>query len=186
VTDEELDELVAQVQAGDSDAFNELVYAIRKELRIFISAHAYSADMVEEVLQATLVVCYEKIHKYELRGTFLCWVKGIARNLNFKELSSRSRYLNAKDDFLDRLVLDSALETFGGAQDRAEEWVERLKVCIGKLPADSRAMIEKRYFENMSIRTLAQVLEKPESWTAVNLYRIREILRKCMMGEVAK
>ncbi len=186
MTDDELDKLVAQVQAGDQDAFTELVYAIRKELRIFISAHAYSVDMVEEVLQATLVVCYEKIHKYELRGTFLCWVKGIARNLNFKELASRSRYLNVKDDFLDRLVLDSALETMGGGQDRAEEWVERLKVCIGKLPAASRAMIEKRYFENMSIRTLAQVLEKPESWTAVNLYRIREILRKCMMGEVAK
>lgn len=186
MTDEELDKLVAQVQAGDPDAFTELVYAIRKELRIFISAHAYSSDMVEEVLQSTLVVCYEKIHNYELRGTFLCWVKGIARNLNFKELSSRSRYLSAKDDFLDRLVLDSAMETMGAAQDRAEEWVERLKVCIGKLPDFSREMIEKRYYENLSIRTLAQVLEKPESWTAVTLFRIREILRKCMVGEVAK
>lgn len=186
MTDEELDELVAQVQDGNADAFTELVYAIRKELRIFISAHAYSADMIEEVLQATLVVCYEKIHKYERRGTFLCWVKGIARNLNFKELASRSRYVTAKDDFLDRLVLDSAMETLSGAQDRAEEWVERLKGCIKKLPGSSREMIEKRYFENLSIRTLAEVLEKPESWTAVNLYRIREILRKCMMGEVAK
>ena len=186
MTDEELDEVVARVQAGDEAAFTELVYAIRKELRIFISAHAYSADMVEEVLQATLVLCYEKIHKYERRGTFLCWAKGIARNLNLKELTARSRYLSAKDDFLDRLVLDSALATMADARDRAEEWVERLKGCLNKLPAASRAMIEQRYFENLSIRTMARVMNRPENWTAVTLHRIREALRKCMMGEVVK
>lgn len=186
VTDEELDEVVARVQAGDSDSFADLVYAIRKELRIFISAHAYSADMVEEVLQATLVLCYEKIHKYERRGTFLCWVKGIARNLNLKELAARSRFLSAQDDYLDRLVLDSAMASLTNAEDRAEEWEDRLRGCIAKLPPASRDMIEKRYFENMSVRTLAEVLGKPESWTAVTLFRIREALRKCMLGEVAK
>ena len=131
----ELDQLVERVQNGDRDAFGEVVFAIRKELRIFLSAHACSIDMVEEVLQHTLVVSYENIAKYERRGTFLSWTKGIARNLMLKELKARSRYVAPGEDELDRIVLDASMQSVQ-ALDREEAYVEHLRNCLTKLPAE--------------------------------------------------
>jgi RNA polymerase sigma-70 factor (ECF subfamily) len=180
----ELDDLVERVQNGDREAFGDVVFEIRRELRIFLSTHASSIDMVEEVLQHTLVVCYENIAKYERRGTFLSWTKGIARNLMLKELKARSRYVAPGEDELDRIVLESALNSVQ-AQDREEVYVEHLRNCLTKLPAESRLLIQQRYFNKLSIRELAKLHNKTETWIAVALFRIRDILKECMMKEVA-
>jgi len=184
VNENELDNIVQRVQNGDQDAFGEVVFAIRKELRIFLSAHACSIDMIEEVLQHTLVVCYENIEKYELRGTFLSWVKGISRNLMLKELKARSRYMSPDEDELDRIVLQSVMNS-AKAQDREEAYVEHLRNCLAKLPEESRELIQQRYFNRSSIRELARLNSRTETWVAVALFRIRDILRDCMMREVA-
>jgi RNA polymerase sigma-70 factor (ECF subfamily) len=184
VNEEELDRLVRRVQSGDRDAFGEVVFAIRKELRIFLSAHASSIDMVEEVLQATLVAAYESIGRYELRGTFLPWVKGIARNLLLKELRARSRYVASEDDFLERIVVNAALESTQG-RNREEDYVERLRDCLAKLPELSHRLIQQRYFDRMAVKDIARLTNRTETWTAVALFRIRELLRECMMREVS-
>jgi RNA polymerase sigma-70 factor, ECF subfamily len=184
VNEQELDAVVARVQQGDRNAFTELVFAVRKELRIFLSAHATSIDMVEEVLQNTLVTCYENIGKYELRGTFLSWVKGIGRNLLLKELHARSRYVVVENDVLERIVVDAALASADKAEGRQQDMVERLRQCIDKLPDPSRQLVNRRYFERTTVRDLAQSLNRTESWAAVTLFRIREALRVCMAGEV--
>ncbi len=180
----ELDELVERVQNGDRDAFGDVVFEIRRELRIFLSAHACSIDMVEEVLQHTLVVSYENMGKYERRGTFLSWTKGIARNLMLKELKARSRFVAPGEDELDRIVLDAAMNSVQ-AQDREEEYVDHLRHCLTKLPEESRQLIQQRYYNKLSIRELAQIHHKTETWVAVALFRVRDILRDCMMKEVA-
>ena len=180
----ELDQLVERVQNGDREAFAEVVFAIRKELRIFLSAHASSIDMIDEVLQSTLVMCYEIIHKYERRGTFLSWVKGIARNLLLKEVRTRSRYVSPDEDLLDRIVVEASVNSLQ-AQAREEEYVDHLRECLKQLPEESRQLIQRRYFNGMSVRDLAKAYNRTESWTAVALFRIRDILRVCMMKEVA-
>jgi len=184
MNENDLDQLVERVQNGDREAFGEVVFSIRKELRIFLSAHACSIDMVEEVLQHTLVVCYENIAKYERRGTFLSWTKGIARNLMLKELKARSRYVAPGEDELDRIVLDAAVHSVQ-AQDREEAYVEHLRNCLTKLPEESRQLIQQRYFNRLSIRELAELNHRTETWVAVALFRVRDILRDCMMREVA-
>ena len=179
----EIDAIVARVQAGDREAFAELVFEVRRELRIFLSAHATSIDMVEEVLQATLVECYENIRRYELRSTFLPWIKGIGRNLLRREIAARARCVATEGDQLERILLETALADDDADADRQQELVERLHACLEKLPEAWRKMIERRYFDRLSIRELARSMDRTETWAAVNLFRIRDALRACMAGE---
>jgi RNA polymerase sigma-70 factor (ECF subfamily) len=181
---QELDQIVARVQQGDREAFAELVFEVRKELRIFLSAHASSIDMVEEVLQSTLVTTYEIIDRYELRGTFLSWIKGIGRNLLLKELKARSRYVTAENDVLERILVEAAVES-AGAADRELDYVERLRTCLTQLTDDARQLIQLRYYRGMAVKDMARVMNKTETGVAVALFRIRETLRAAMMKEVA-
>jgi RNA polymerase sigma-70 factor (ECF subfamily) len=178
---EELDALVRRVQGGDKAGFADIFAATRKDVRIFLSAHASSADMVDEVLQAVFVACYEKLHTYELRGTFLPWLKGIAKNLLLKELHQRSRYVVAENDALENLILEDAMSSLREDQQaRREDSIQRLEDCLSKLTPRSRELIEEKYTRRSPIVKMAQSLQKSESWVAVTLFRIREALRTCM------
>jgi len=176
---EELDALVRRVQGGDKAGFADLFAATRKDVRIFLSAHASSVDMVDEVLQAVFVVCYEKLHVYEPRGTFVPWLKGIAKNLLLKELHQRSRYLVAENDALESLILEDGMTSLE-QQSRREDSIQRLENCLSKLTPRSRELIEEKYTRQAPIVKMAKSFQKSESWIAVTLFRIREALRTCM------
>ena len=179
---QDIDQIVERVQGGDREALSELVFAVRKELRIFLSAHASSVDMVEEVLQATLVTAYENIDRYERRGTFLPWIKGIGRNLLLKELHARSRYVMTGADDLERIVVAAALESTHGA-DREQESIERLKHCLERLPDEARRLVQQRYYKGMTVKEMARLMNKTETSVAVALFRVRETLRQAILKE---
>jgi RNA polymerase sigma-70 factor (ECF subfamily) len=180
VATDELDSLVRRVQQRDPHAFVDLMIAVQRELRIFLSAHASSADMVDEVLQAAFVTCYENIHRYEPRGTFLSWLKGIARNLLLRELKERARFLAVEGDVLEAMLVQQGLASVERADARQEELVSRLRHCLAQLERTSRQLIEKRYAENLSIQRLAHLFQRTGSWVAVTLFRIRQSLRVCL------
>ncbi len=179
---QELDQIVQKVQQGDRDAFAELVFLIRHDLRLFLSSFAGSIDMIDDVLQNALVTCYENIAKYELRGTFLAWVKGIARNLMLKELHARSRVVNSEEAFLEHVVMKAALDAAQGA-GREEETMERLRECLEKLPDPAKEMIRDRYYNRLPVQEIARRHGKTATWAAVTLFRIRETLREYMEQE---
>jgi DNA-directed RNA polymerase specialized sigma24 family protein len=84
---------------------------------------------------------------------------------------------------LDRIVVEAAMNSIK-AQDREEAYVEHLRACLDKLPEASRKLIQQRYFNKTSIRNLARINNRTETWTAVALFRIRDLLKDCMMREV--
>jgi len=178
---EDLDLLARRLQGGDRGAFADLFAATRRDVRIFLSAYASSADMVDEVLQAAYVICYEKIRTYQLRGTFLPWLKGIARNLLLKELSDRCRFVAAKGDELEGLLIDESLSSLAAEREEDEERSRKLQECISKLPPHAREILSKRYREQVTLRKLAATLNRTETWIAVTLHRLRESLRACVM-----
>jgi RNA polymerase sigma-70 factor (ECF subfamily) len=178
VNAEDLDRLARRTQGGDKRAFVELLAGVQREVRIFLSAHATSADMVDEVLQAAFVACYENLHKYEPRGTFLPWLKSIARNLLLKELKERARYVAVEGDALEELLIRRSLEAMSATG--REDSVRRLEECLGKLEPPSRKLIDERYALKRSVAELARSYGRTESWVAVTLFRIRRALHACL------
>jgi RNA polymerase sigma-70 factor (ECF subfamily) len=177
MTPEELDGLVRKAQGGDKKAFTDLFLALHQELRIFISAHAASVDMVDEVLQAAFVTCYRSLPKYEPRGTFLSWLKGIARNHLMRELTEFGRVVGVEGRRLEQKVAAASLRSL----DESES-ARSLSQCLDRLPAHARDLIRRRYADKRSIREIARDVRKSESWVAVTLFRLREALRNCLAG----
>jgi RNA polymerase sigma-70 factor (ECF subfamily) len=174
-----LDGLVRRVQQGERTAFVELFRACHREVRIFISAHAPSVDVVDEVLQAAFVTCYEQLGNYQLRGTFLSWLKGIARNTLLKELRDRARYATALHDHLDEVLTCRAIRSAESGDETADH-IARLRECLARLPAQQRALIDRRYADGVRLDGLAREFDRSENWVAVNLFRIRKALQVCL------
>lgn len=178
LTPKEMDALVARVQRGETAVFGDIVAEVQHDVRVFISTYASSASMIDEVLQAALVTCYQNIGQYELRGTFISWLKGIAKNTIRKELQQRSRQVAVENDSLERAMIESGMVALEQAEE--DDRVTRLNDCIARLPADLRSLLERKYVENTPVKSLAASLARKESWVLVTLFRVRETLRICI------
>ena len=171
------DQLVAEVQAGRKESFRALFLAFERPVRIYLSAHAPHAEVVDEVLQATFVACYESIHTYERRGTFQFWLKGIARIRLLKELHERARHAGLGGDALDGLVAETAAEQ---VDDPAGEDHGALERCLAGISPALRSLLQQRYVERRAVKDLAVELGRTETWVSVALHRTRALLRTCL------
>lgn len=69
-------ELVARAQAGDNEAFNELVTKYHP-LVISLARHYVGQNMAEDLAQELWLAVYRKIWQVENAGKFTAWLKQV-------------------------------------------------------------------------------------------------------------
>ena len=172
-----LDAIVARVRAGDREAFVALIEATQDELRCFVAAHATATDQIEEAVQAAYVTVFELIGDYRSEGTFLPWLKGIARNRLRQETARRRRWLSTGEAGLEELLapLDPP-----GVEAPRRELLAALDDCLERLAEPARRLIDGFYRERLALDELAKAHGRTRAAVAMNLSRIRAALRGCL------
>lgn len=186
--DAQRDLVVRRVQDGDREAYRLLVEDLEREVRGFVAARASSLELVDEVVQSAFVEAYRNLSAYELRGTFVSWVKGFARNLLKRELAQRARLVSTDQEILEGLVSSVALDALAeddAADDRRED-LARIERCLAALSPRARLMAERRFIEQVPINRIAQQFKQTRAAIANALSRIRASLRTCVeaSGEI--
>ena len=85
------EQLIARFQAGDEQAYVELVNRYRDRLMNFVFQFLGDTEQSEDVVQDTMLKLYEKKHYYREIAKFSTWIYTIARNLANTELRKRKR-----------------------------------------------------------------------------------------------
>lgn len=134
--------------------------------------HSRAAD----VLQETNIVLWRKIAEFQVDKAFLPWAFAIARFQVLAHLRDKKR---------DRLLLDAELaEAISGKAERQadqfDEFREALRRCLTTLSANNRDLVERRYFNSMSIADIAQEFDRTASAVKVALLRSRRHLLECI------
>jgi RNA polymerase sigma-70 factor (ECF subfamily) len=173
-----LDEVALRARGGDRAAFHELMRATLPEVRLFIAARAWSLELVEEVLQATYVACFESLPRYEPRRTLLPWLKGIAHNRLRRELESRARH--AHGDALDQILADETARQVEETPAVDEDALTRMRRCLERLAPHARELLELRHVSGESVDGLAARFAKSRDAIASTLKRVRANVRDCM------
>jgi RNA polymerase sigma-70 factor (ECF subfamily) len=175
----ELDALVLRAQGGDREGFRLVVAAVHRDVRRLLLGFQATEGLAEDVLQATFVRAWESLGRYRPSGTFVPWIKTIARNLLLNELRAQKRLVMTDRDVLAEALVDHALEEVERAEEVGEQ-VARLRECVNRLDAKARGLIEARYLRGEGLPALAVRLRQSEVWVRVTLFRVRKLLRACM------
>jgi RNA polymerase sigma-70 factor (TIGR02960 family) len=84
-------DLVTRAQAGDPDAFAELVEGHRRELELYCYRVLGSAQDAEDTLQETFLAAWQHIAGFEARSSIRTWLYRIATNRCLMALRSARR-----------------------------------------------------------------------------------------------
>jgi RNA polymerase sigma-70 factor (ECF subfamily) len=178
-----LDQLVIAAQQGDHQAFHAVVVAVQHELRLVLCGFAPPPDLLEELMQDTLVTAWGNLASYRPEGTFTAWLHTIARNKARSRWRADRRARPLDSDALETLLAEAEAGILDD-EAAAEAETGRLAVCLEQLPPRARELLQRRYVDQIPLLALAQEARKSEQALAALFYRLRARLRECMAARV--
>lgn len=177
--------VVAQVRAGDHDAFRFLVERYsRPVFRVAYRVTGHEQD-AEDVVQETFLRAYRQIGQFQERAAFSTWLYRIAFNCAQDLLRQRPKRqrLQSLDD-------EEATPGFEPADDSADanphrkladtEFTGKLREAFGELSLQERAAFMLRHFEGLTIEEIGKVLGLQQSATKHSVFRAVRKLRLSM------
>jgi RNA polymerase sigma-70 factor, ECF subfamily len=167
--------LLAAAQAGDEDAFRQLIEPYRHALDVHCYRMLGSAQDAEDLAQETLLRAWRAIGRFEPRAQLQTWLYRIATNACLDELDRRHRRPQPLDPFPDQPLDESAAPTYDPeARYAMREGMElALLRAIQELPGRQRAVLIFRDVLGWTSPEVAELLDSSVASVNSALQRAR-------------
>jgi RNA polymerase sigma-70 factor, ECF subfamily len=189
-------ELVDRLRAGDEEAFVSLVARHHALMLRLASSYVSSAAVAEEVVQDTWMGVLRGIDGFAGRSSFKTWLLRILVN-RARTTGVRERRSVAVGDVAPA-VDASRFDASGAWSSPPQHWVEdsddrllaqslaqRIEQGLAQLPARQREVVTMRDVDGLSSREVCEVLDISEANQRVLLHRGRSHLRQALEDAVA-
>ena len=164
--------LLNRVAGKDGAAFEALYRGYYPRLRRFLERVTRRPQIVEEILNDTMLVVWRKASSYNLRSQVSTWIFGIAFRRALKAL-------RRVDDPVEFEPDGSPDQASAGPEGllAAQEMRATIVKALGALSPDHRAVIELTYFEGYSCAEIAEIMRCPVSTVKTRMFHARRRLR---------
>ena len=172
ITDEHI---VAQVVAGDIDAYGQLMGRYEHKLLRYVVYLIHDQTAAIDIVQETFIKAYQNLKSFNAKYKFSSWVYRIAHNeamnavrkdhhimhdLNAEEVKEASYESSITRD-IDRAILKNDMQ-----------------LCLDLLDAKYREVLMLQYYENMKYSDIADILHIPASTVGVRSARAKAKLKE--------
>src|SRR5687768_2433503 len=168
-------DLIGLVATEDVRAFEALYRAYHPRLRRFLRGMLRQANLVDEVLDDTMLVAWRKAHTFDATAQVSTWLFAIAYRQALKAL----RRLDwALPDPADEPPAPREAEPdheLAHAQLRA-----RLDSAMAQLTPEHRAVIDLTYFQGYSCREIADVVGCPVATVKTRMFYARRRMKELL------
>lgn len=175
--------LVELASNGCAESFRQLVLNHQQLVRIYLARFIHCSSQVEDVAQDVFMVAFEQLRQFRHEAKFSTWLLGIARNKALHFLRTQTNQRKKQRQLFEAEIAKQNAQRLEKDDQDAEQHKDRLdalKSCLDQLPAKSRDLIDKYYFEKKSSVAIADSTRQKSSSIRMKLLRIRRILQACI------
>ena len=166
----ELSEFVKRAKTGDQDAIAALYEKTYTQVFYTVKSMIKDEDAVFDILQDAYMKAFAHLDSFEGDDKFLPWVKQIAANTARDWLKKKKPMLfselNTDEDqdiTFEEQIEDDRDENIPEKVIDQQETVRLLTEIIEGLPEDQRAAIGMFYYQDMSVKQIAETMGASES-----------------------
>jgi RNA polymerase sigma-70 factor len=162
--------------------FLEQVEREHTRLRMFIRSKGVRAGEVDDLAQEAILISWKKIDQLDRDGDFGGWVRQIARRLIANDRRKESRRNRLLSSHVTDVLLEMDAEEDLNPQARIiyEDELAALRECLSQMPSESRELLHKRYFEELSAGAIGAALGKSSNQIRRSLFRLRRSILLCI------
>ncbi len=128
--------------------------------------------LAEDATQEIFMKIFTNLSRFEEKAKFSTWIYSITYNYCIDYLRRKQK----KDNLFADDEVESASDIAGEVSDQMmiEMEIQQLKSVLKQLPTDDRTILLMKYQDEMSIKEIADILEKSESAIKMKLKRAKE------------
>lgn len=167
--------LVERAQAGDLDAFTQLVKAVAPRLHGIARLILRDPDQAQDAVQDALLMGWRDIRALRNADAFEAWLR---------RLTVRACYRVARGERRRRRIElptvpdpDSSSTSDASAEFAERDWLYDL---LGRLAIDQRVVVVLHYYLDLPVTEVAEILDIPYGTAASRLHRGLEWMRTSM------
>lgn len=177
-----VDNTVGEPTEDHSGLFFQLFMNSQKNLYAFILASVHNYNDADDILQDTAAVMWRKFDEFDKDTNFVAWGISISKNLIKKYYNERKR---SRVQFNDTLFqeISERMEKSVGQMDRRQT---ALKICSQKLDDAGRALIDMRYGKGMTIKAIANHVNRSVQGMYKTIARLQDTLQRCIKNELLR
>jgi RNA polymerase sigma-70 factor, ECF subfamily len=167
-------ELLARIEARNREAMRELYLLYYPRLARFLRRMMRRHELVEEVINDSLFLVWEKAGDFRGDSRVSTWIMGIAyrRGLNLLRLERRAQEHMVLPTTDDQHLAKPAAEQ--------SDLIELLECALDNLSADHRAVLELTYYYDHSCAEIAAIMDCPTNTVKTRMFHARNKLRELL------
>lgn len=164
--------LLAAVKRGQRPEFDALYRLYHPRLWRFLVHMMRQPDAIEEVLNDTMMVVWQRADSFDGRSKLSTWIFGIAYRKALKALSRQDLPVDGDD-------VEEPVDLGPGPEQRLglEQLRGRLREALSELSMEHRAVVELCYFHDMAYAEIADVVGCPPETVKTRMFYARRRLR---------
>lgn len=180
-------ELVARLQAGEEEAFEELFNRHKRRVSLIAGRFFRQRDQIEEIVQESFTKAYFALPDFSNQqdASFAAWIARIAFNACYDELrKARRRPESAMSNVSEEEAawLKEQLRAEGAGDDIESAAISRdlAGKLLSRLSAEDRLVLVMMDVEGLSVSEIAESTRWSISKVKVRAHRARASLRRVM------
>jgi RNA polymerase sigma-70 factor, ECF subfamily len=171
---------VAASQQGDNRAFNRLVLKWEKQIYNLTLRMLQDPGEAEDTTQDVFLAAFRNIRRFRKDAKFSTWLYRIAVNHCLSRLRRRPQGIHVSLDaegseerVMSRLPSRDSHE----GEILSEERQSRVRAALQFLQPEHKAVLELKFFQDLTFEEIAAVVEAPVSTIKSRLYAGLEVMR---------
>ena len=172
-------------QRGDSLAFNRLVLRWEKPIYNLTLRMLHDPDEAAEATQEVFLSAFRNIRRFRQSSKFSTWLYRIAVNHCITRLRRKPPgILYSLDDRRPEALLAAGLPVRESheADFLLEESRNKVRTALEYLPPEQRAVVELKFYQDLTFEEIASVVQAPLSTIKSRLYAGLEVLKVRLGG----
>lgn len=169
-------ELLSRVAAQDREAIGPLYTRYQPRLYRFLFRMVKDGGMAEELVNEVFLDVWRGAGRFEGRSSPSSWIFSIAHNKAVSALRKRREKPVADDEAIE--LVDTA-----DLQDQVVQHGDMrrlMKGCLDRLSSDHRTVIELTYYQELSVKEIAEITGVPENTVKTRMFHARKRLREIL------
>lgn len=162
--------LVAAVQAGSSEAYEELYQRYADRIYRYILARLRDTELAKDVLQETFLVLWHKNASYSGKSSIATWLFGIATNKMRESARSAARVGELRPEADETVAADEGPEQAGIRLD--------VLSAIRKLPPDQQEVIILTFYADLRHTDIAEIQGVPVGTVKSRMFQAKKALKE--------